>query len=54
MTKLSALPLVVIKFFVHFIHFIILFGKYGLPYLGSCKSSATQSYKCILSLFVFP
>ena len=32
-------------------------GKFGPPYLGktaaATKSSATQSYKCMLDLFVF-
>ena len=49
-------------FLIYLIHFIIPFGKFGPPYLvvvrlyhyNSCKSSATQSYKCMLGLFVFP
>ena len=34
------------------------FGKFGSPYLGKTttarKSSATQFYKCMLGLLVFP
>ena len=40
-----------------FIHFITPLGKFRPPYLGdysSHKSSATQSFKCMLGLFVFP
>ena len=37
-------------------HFMIPFGKFGPPYLGkttaaSSKSSATQSYNCMLGVF---
>ena len=49
-----------ITLFLYFfiIHFIIHFGKFGPPYLGKTTAAAraalTQSYKCMLGLFVFP
>ena len=37
-------------------HCIIPFGKFGPPYLGKAAAAAraTQSYKCMLGLVVFP
>ena len=42
--------------FFFFNTLLILCGKFGPPYLGysSRNSSSTQSYKCMLDLFVYP
>ena len=43
---------------LYFMHFVIPFGKVGSPYLGKAAAAAraalTQSYKCMLGVFVFP
>ena len=54
LVNIKSTPTPRLSFFKYFlIHFIIPFGEFGPPYPGKA-TAATQSYKCMLGLFMFP